>query len=218
MQEELNILFEDNDCIIINKPPTLPTQSDKTEDKSAVDFVSEYLKKEVFVIHRLDRPASGILIFAKNKNAAAAFSALFQNQEIDKTYWAIVPKKKDMEKKGKLIHFHLKNSSAKKAIIFKKEAKGSKVAVLRYKLVEELDNYSLLEIQLETGRFHQIRAQLAAIDLPIKGDVKYGARRSNKNRAIHLHARNVEFEHPMTYEKIKLEAATPDDSIWNAIF
>ena len=205
MQEEkLQILFEDSDCIIINKPPTLPTQSDKTEDKSAVDYVSEYLRKDIFVIHRLDRPASGILIFAKNKIAAAAFSALFQNQEIDKTYWAIVPKKENMDKKGKLIHFHLKNASAKKAIIFNKEAKGSKVAVLRYKLVEALDNYNLLEVQLETGRFHQIRAQLAAINLPIKGDVKYGARRGNKNRAIHLHARHVEFEHPMTYEKISL--------------
>lgn len=213
----LPILHEDTNCIIINKPVGLPTQPDKTNDKSALDIVTRYLDKQVFLINRLDRPASGILLFGKTANAAGSFSALFQSKSIEKSYWAIV-KNKPATDKGTLTHFLKKGVKSKKSLVANTDKKGGKKSILTYEVLKSLDNYHLLEVQLETGRFHQIRSQLAAIGSPIKGDVKYGAKRKNQNRSIHLHARKLSFVHPFSNEKITVEAELPaNDSLWKAV-
>jgi 23S rRNA pseudouridine1911/1915/1917 synthase len=213
----LEILHEDSNCIIVNKPAGVPTQPDKTSDRSALDMVTKYLGRQVFVVNRLDRPASGVLVFAKSSNSAGKFSALFQSDKIDKKYWVMV-KNKPKENSGTLEHYLKKGSKSNKSLVFEDDKKGGKKAVLKYEVLKSLDNYHLLEIQLKTGRFHQIRSQLAAIGSPIKGDVKYGARRSNTNRSIHLHARNISFIQPFTQEAISVEAApSSDDAIWQAV-
>ncbi|NJN78751.1 MAG: RNA pseudouridine synthase [Saprospiraceae bacterium] len=213
----LEILHEDANCIIVNKPASIPTQPDKTNDASALDIVTKHLKRQVFVVNRLDRPASGVLVFAKSSNSAGKFSALFQSDKIDKKYWVIV-KNKPKENSGTLEHYLKKGSKSNKSLVFEDDKKGGKKAVLKYEVLKSLDNYHLLEIQLKTGRFHQIRSQLAAIGSPIKGDVKYGARRSNSDRSIHLHARNISFIQPFNNQEINVEAAPPsDDSIWQAV-
>jgi 23S rRNA pseudouridine1911/1915/1917 synthase len=213
----LDILHEDANCIIINKLAGVPTQPDKTNDRSALDIVTKYLGRQAFVVNRLDRPASGVLVFAKSSNSAAKFSALFQSDKIDKKYWVMV-KNKPKEDSGTLEHYLKKGIKSSKSLVFEDDKKGGKKAVLKYEVLKSLDNYHLLEIQLQTGRFHQIRSQLAAIGSPIKGDVKYGARRSNTNRSIHLHARSISFIQPFTNQAISIEAAPPsDDAIWKAV-
>lgn len=222
-KDNLQVLFEDNHLIIVNKRAGDITQGDKTGDMPLSDVVKLYLKikykKEgnVFlgVVHRLDRPTSGIIIFAKTSKALERLNKMLREKKIQKTYWAVV-KKNPKKEKDTLINFLKKNPKNNKSAVYNHEIKGSKRAVLHYEVRKKLDNYTLLEVCLETGRHHQIRAQLAAIGLPIKGDLKYGFSRSNKDASIHLHAYKIAFIHPVSKENILLTAPTPNEVIWNA--
>jgi 23S rRNA pseudouridine1911/1915/1917 synthase len=167
------------------------------------------------LIHRLDRPASVICLLAKTKGALAALNKQMQARSVEKTYWAVVPKG-DLPTEGHLVHYLRRNGRTKKAEVAKKEKNGFKKAELTYRIIDTIDRYQLLEIQLLTGRFHQIRAQLAAIGFPIKGDVKYGAKRPNADRSIHLHARSIAFTHPTSKERVHLVAPPPEEVIWEA--
>jgi len=208
------VLYKNNQLIAFNKPGGIPIQPDKTEAKSLLDLGEIYAKSNLFIIHRIDRPASGVVLLAKSKKGLARLNAQFQARTIQKTYLAVV-KNPPNEKQGQLVHYLRKNEKANKTQVFDESVKGGKKAVLNYHVIGKSDNYSLLEIDLQTGRHHQIRAQLAKIGSPIKGDVKYGARRSNKDRSIHLHAWKLRFQHPVTSETVELVADTPDDPIWN---
>ena len=208
------VLYKNNQLIAFNKPATLAVQRDKSEDKALIDLGEIYYKSKLHIIHRLDRPASGVVLFAKNKKALAALNEQFKNRTIAKTYLAVV-KNLPNPSSGNLIHYLTKNNSGTKSIVMGDEKKGKK-AELKYELLKSIDNYHLLKIELITGRFHQIRAQLAAIDNPIKGDVKYGFRRGNKDRSIHLHAWKLSFEHPVSKLTETITAPLPKDSIWDA--
>lgn len=222
-KENLQILLEDNHLIIINKRAGDITQGDKTGDTPLSDVVKAYIKEKhqkpgnVFlgVVHRLDRPTSGVIIFAKTSKALERLNKMLRDKIIHKTYWAIVknPPKKQADT---LVNFLKKNPKNNKSSVYTDEIEGSKKAILHYKTIKKLDNYSLLEIDLETGRHHQIRAQLSAIGCPIKGDLKYGFNRSNKDGSIHLHARKIEFTHPVSQEKISLTAPLPKDAVWDS--
>lgn len=222
-KDNLQVLFEDNHIIIVNKRSGDITQGDKTGDKPLSDVVKEYLKTKynkagnVFlgVVHRLDRPTSGAIIFARTSKALERLNKMLRDKKIDKTYWAIV-KNHPKKEKDTLINFLKKNPKNNKSSVFNKEIEGSKRAVLHYTVLKKLDNYALLEIDLETGRHHQIRTQLSSIGFPIKGDLKYGFNRSNKDGSIHLHARKIEFIHPVSKEQISVIAPTPNEVIWNA--
>ncbi|RLD41701.1 MAG: RNA pseudouridine synthase [Bacteroidetes bacterium] len=215
------ILYEDNHLIVVNKLPSEIVQGDKTGDFPLSDKVKEYLKKKynkpgnVFtgVIHRLDRPVSGVVIFAKTGKALSRMNELIKNRKIKKTYWAIV-KNKPKEKEAVLTHFLLRNEKKNKSFISNKKQENSKEAILTYRLMASSKDYHLLEVDLQTGRHHQIRAQLAAIGCPIKGDLKYGYSRSNKDASISLHARSVSFVHPVKKELLKIEAVPPADVLW----
>ena len=222
-KDNLQVLFEDNHIIIVNKRSGDITQGDKTGDKPLSDVVKNYIKTKfnkpgnvyLGVVHRLDRPTSGVIIFARTSKALERLNKMFREKKINKTYWAIVkgcPKKE----KDTLINFLKKNPKKNKSSVYQHEISGAKRAVLHYQVIQKLDNYTLLEIDLETGRHHQIRTQLSAIGFPIKGDLKYGFNRSNKDGSIHLHARKIEFIHPVSKEQISLIAPTPNDVIWNA--
>jgi 23S rRNA pseudouridine1911/1915/1917 synthase len=222
-KDNLQVLFEDNHIIIVNKRSGDITQGDKTGDKPLSDVVKNYIKTKfnkpgnvyLGVVHRLDRPTSGVIIFARTSKALERLNKMLREKKINKTYWAIVkgcPKKE----KDTLINFLKKNPKKNKSSVYQHEISGAKRAVLHYQVIQKLDNYTLLEIDLETGRHHQIRAQLSAIGFPIKGDLKYGFNRSNKDGSIHLHARKIEFIHPVSKEQISLIAPTPNDVIWNA--
>lgn len=221
-KNNLLVLFEDNHIIIINKRAGDITQGDKTGDIPLSDVVKDYLKDKyhkegnVFlgVVHRLDRPTSGVIIFAKTSKSLERLNKMLRDKEIQKTYWAVVKNHPEKET-ATLINFLKKNPVNNKSAVYNKEIDGSKKAVLHYKVTQKFDNYSLLEINLETGRHHQIRSQLAAIGFPIKGDVKYGFPRTNKDASIHLHARKIEFIHPVSKELISIIAPTPDEVIWN---
>jgi 23S rRNA pseudouridine1911/1915/1917 synthase len=220
---KMEILYEDNHIIIVNKSPREIVQGDKTGDKPLVDMVKDYLKEKyhkpgnVFcgVVHRLDRPTSGIVVFAKTSKALARLNEMFKKGEVDKTYWAIV---KDLppQDEGTLVHFLIKNQKNNKSVAYDTEKPRSKKAVLHYKLVGRSQRYYLLEVKLETGRHHQIRCQLAKIGLPIRGDLKYGAQRSNPDGSISLHARNISFVHPVSKKMIDITAPVPDDPLWKA--
>lgn len=222
-KETLEVLFEDNHIIIVNKKAGDITQGDKTGDKPLSDVVKEYVKDKynkpgnVFIgtVHRLDRPTSGIVIFARTSKALERLNKMLRDKVINKTYWAIV-KNKPKKEKDSLTNFLKKDPKKNKSFVYKKEIEGSKKAILHYTVIKKLDNYSLLEIDLETGRHHQIRTQLSHIGSPIKGDLKYGFDRSNKDGSISLHARKIEFIHPVSKEKISIIAPTPKDVIWNA--
>jgi 23S rRNA pseudouridine1911/1915/1917 synthase len=222
-KENLPVLFEDNHIIIVNKRSGDITQGDKTGDKPLSDVVKEYVKVKynkagnVFlgVVHRLDRPTSGVIIFARTSKALERLNKMLRDKTIRKTYWAIVkgtPKKE----KDTLINFLKKNPKNNKSSVYNKEITDSKKAILHYNVIKKLDNYSLIEIDLETGRHHQIRAQLSFIGFPIKGDLKYGFNRSNKDGSIHLHARKIVFTHPVSKEEISVIAPSPNEVIWNA--
>ena len=223
-KSNLQILHEDNHIIVINKRVGDIVQGDKTGDKPLSDIVKEYIKDkynkpgEVFlgVVHRLDRPTTGIVVFAKTSKALTRLNKLFSNRETQKTYWAIVknapPKTNDT-----LIHYLKRNTKNNTSKAHNKEVPESKKASLTYTIIKSLDNYFALEINLHTGRHHQIRAQLQAIGCPIKGDLKYGFDRSNPDGGIHLHARNLVFIHPVSKELITITAPTPSDIIWNAV-
>jgi 23S rRNA pseudouridine1911/1915/1917 synthase len=222
-KENLNVVFEDNHLIIVNKQSGDIVQGDKTGDTPLSEVVKEYIKEKynkpgnVFlgVVHRLDRPTTGIVVFAKTSKSLERFNKMLRDKKIDKTYWAIV-KNLPNKLEETLIGFLKKNPKNNKSTSYSSEIEGSKKAILHYKVIKSLDNYHLLEVDLETGRHHQIRCQLAAIGSPIKGDLKYGFDRSNKDASIHLHARKIEFTHPVTKETISLIASTPNDPIWNA--
>jgi 23S rRNA pseudouridine1911/1915/1917 synthase len=221
-KDNLEVLFEDNHLLIVNKKSGDIVQGDKTGDKPLSDVVKEYIKEkynkpgEVFlgVVHRLDRPTSGIIIFARTSKALERLNKMLRERTISKTYWAVV-KNTPLKEKDSLIHFLKKNPKNNKSTVFTKETDASKKAILHYSVIKKLDNYSLLEIDLETGRHHQIRAQLAYIGSPIKGDLKYGASRSNKDGSIHLHARKILFTHPVSKENISILAPIPNEVIWN---
>ena len=211
----MTILYEDADVIAVNKPASMPTQADETGDASLLQLLENQRGTSLFVVHRLDRPTSGLVVFAKNEQAAAALSAQFQQRETAKIYYAIVEKKPEKEA-DTIVHFLIHNPLKNKSFVTKEDILNAKRAELRYLLRGSSDRYFLLEIELLTGRHHQIRAQLAAIGCPIKGDVKYGARRSNPDRSIHLHAAQLTFKQPKTGEKISLKAAPPieNDALW----
>jgi len=216
------ILYSDNHLIIINKLPSEIVQGDKTGDTPLSETVKLYIKEKyqkpgnVFtgVIHRLDRPTSGAVIFARTSKALSRMNELIKNRGIKKTYWAIV-KEMPAKSEDELIHHLVRNSKKNKSKAYDKPVKNSKEAILSYKLIGSSNNFYLLEVELKTGRHHQIRAQLAAIGCPIKGDLKYGFPRSNKDASISLHARSVEFTHPIKKEDIKIVAPPPPDPLWD---
>lgn len=218
----LEILFEDNHLIIINKRPGDLVQGDKTKDEPLCEIIKKYIKARdrkpgnVFlgVVHRLDRPTSGAVIFAKTSKALARMNDLLKAKEVDKKYWAIV-KNKPAKIEETLISYLKKNPKNNKSTSFQKEMEGSKKAVLHYKVIRTLDRYFLLEVSLMTGRHHQIRCQLSKIGCPIKGDLKYGFDRSNSNASIHLHARRISFLHPVKNETISIICNPPKDPIWD---
>ena len=222
-KENLQVLFEDNHILIVNKRAGDITQGDKTGDKPLSEVVKEYVKDKynkpgnVFIgtVHRLDRPTSGIVIFARTSKALERLNKMLRDKVIQKTYWAIV-KNQPKVKTDTLTNFLKKDSKKNKSFVYKKEIEGSKKATLHFKVIQKLDNYSLLEVDLETGRHHQIRTQLSHIGSPIKGDLKYGFDRSNKDGSISLHARKINFVHPVTKEIITIIAPTPNDPIWKA--
>jgi len=220
----LQILYEDNHIIAVNKRPSDIVQGDKTGDAPLSDFVKQYIKEkynkpgDVFVgtVHRIDRPVSGIVLFAKTSKALTRLNQMFQSKEIQKTYWAVV-KNKPKNIKGKLIHYLKKNEAKNMSRAYEKEQQGALRSELDYELILSLDNYHLLEITPHTGRHHQIRVQLSSMNCPIKGDIKYGFDRTNKDASIHLHARKIEFIHPVKKEPITIIAPPPNEVIWNEI-
>jgi len=222
-KENLQVLFEDNHIVIVNKRAGDISQGDKTGDKPLSDVVKAYIKEkynkpgDVFlgVVHRLDRPTSGVIIFARTSKALERLNKMLRDKTIKKTYWAVV-KNQPTKEQDTLTNFLKKNPKNNKSTAYSKEIDGSKKAILHYKTLKKLDNYSLLEIDLETGRHHQIRCQLSAIGSPIKGDLKYGFNRSNKDGSIHLHARRINFTHPVSKEIIQITAPVPNDVIWKA--
>lgn len=223
-KNNLQILHEDNHLIVVNKRVGDIVQGDKTGDKPLSDVVKEYIKHkynksgEVFlgVVHRLDRPTTGIVVFARTSKALTRMNELFSNRETQKTYWAVV-KSKPQKAEDKLVHYLKRNEKNNSSKAHLKEVPDSKLASLDYKIIKELNNYFALEINLHTGRHHQIRAQLSAIGLPIKGDLKYGFDRSNPDGGIHLHARKLIFVHPVSKENLIIIAPVPNEVIWNAV-
>ncbi|OEI81625.1 RNA pseudouridine synthase [Formosa algae] len=222
-KNNLQILFEDNHIIVVNKRAGDIVQGDRTGDKPLSDIVKEYIKDTynkpgnvyLGVVHRLDRPTTGLVIFAKTSKALTRLNAMFVKKDVTKTYWAVVnntpPKQQDT-----LINWLKKNPKNNKSTAYNKEIKDSKKAILHYTLIKKLERYVLLEIALETGRHHQIRCQLSNIGCIIKGDLKYGADRSNKDASIHLHARHIQFLHPVTKADILITAPLPKDPLWEA--
>lgn len=223
-KSNLQVLHEDNHIIVINKRVGDLVQGDKTGDKPLSEIVKEYIKEkynkpgEVFlgVVHRLDRPTTGIVIFAKTSKALTRLNELFSKRETQKTYWAVV-KNKPPKNEDTLVHYLKRNEKSNSSKAHIKEVPESKRASLDYKITKELNNYFALEINLHTGRHHQIRSQLSAIGCPIKGDLKYGFDRSNPDGGIHLHAQKLAFIHPVSKEELVLLAPTPNEVIWNSI-
>ncbi len=220
--KKLDILYEDNHIIAVNKSSSDIVQGDKTGDETLSDRVKAYIKKkydkpgDVFlgVVHRLDRPVSGVVLFARTSKALSRLNKMFQEKTVKKTYWALVAELPEADS-GRLKHYILKNSEKNKSYAFPKPRNGAKEAILNYRLVSGLKNYYMLEVDLETGRHHQIRCQLAKIGCPIRGDLKYGFPRSNKDGSISLHARKIEFVHPVKKEALTIIAPTPDsENLW----
>lgn len=217
----MQVIYEDNHIIIVNKTSSEIVQGDKTGDTPLSEIVKQYLKEKynkqgnvyLGVTHRLDRPVSGIVVFAKTSKALPRLNDMFKNGEVKKTYWAIV-KDCPKETEGELIHYLVRNEKQNKSYAYDKEVPNSKKAILNYKLIGRSQNYYLLEVDLKTGRHHQIRCQLAKMGCPIKGDLKYGAQRSNPDGSISLHARRIRFIHPVSQKMIDIEAPVPGDNLW----
>ena len=220
----MQILYEDNHIIVVSKTSGEIVQGDKTGDKTLCDSVKEYIKEKyakpgnVFlgIAHRLDRPVSGIVIFAKTSKALSRLNNMFRDGEVHKLYWAITQNMPQKEEET-LTHWIVRNEKQNKSYAYDREKPGSKKAMLHYKVISSTDNYTLLAVNLMTGRHHQIRCQLSAIGCPIKGDLKYGSRRSNNDGSISLHARKVEFVHPVSKQPMCIEAPVPDDRLWREI-
>ena len=221
-QHDLLVLHEDNHTIVVNKRPSDIVQGDKTGDLPLSEVIKAYLKEKfnkpgnVFcgVVHRLDRPTSGALVFARTSKALSRLNEQFREKSTQKVYWAVV-EKMPAQKSGRLSHYLKKNEKQNKSYAYEKDIAGAKHAVLNYKWLASSDKYHLLEVELETGRHHQIRCQLSTMGCIIKGDVKYGSRRSNKDGSIHLHARKLEFIHPTTKEPVSVIAPVHKESLWN---
>ena len=224
----MQVLYEDNHIIAVSKTCHEIVQGDKTGDTPLSDIVKAYIKEkyqkpgEVFlgVTHRLDRPTTGVVLFARTSKALTRLNKMFQSHEqIRKTYWAIVEKNDSLlgSETIRLEHYLWRNEKQNKSFVVKLGTKDAKRAVLSYKAIAQSDRYTLLEINLETGRHHQIRCQLSAIGLPIKGDLKYGAKRSNPDGGISLHARKIEFVHPVSKQEKSIIAPVPDDTLWHAL-
>jgi 23S rRNA pseudouridine1911/1915/1917 synthase len=220
----MTVVYEDNHLIIVNKTASEIVQGDKTGDTPLSELVKDYLKEKyakpgnvfIGVVHRLDRPVSGLVVFAKTSKALTRLNEMFRNGEVKKTYWAIVgqaPK----EPEADLTHYLVRNEQQNKSYAHLREVSGSKKAILHYRLIQTLQRYYLLEVNLMTGRHHQIRCQLAKMGCPIKGDLKYGAPRSNPDGSICLHARKVSFIHPVSKQLIEVEAPVPDSDVWRFV-
>ena len=217
----MTVVYEDNHIIVVNKTASEIVQADKTGDTPLSETVKQYLKEKyqkpgnVFlgVTHRLDRPVSGLVIFAKTSKALTRLNEMFRAGEVKKTYWAVV-KNAPKESEGELVHFLVRNEKQNKSYAYDKEVPNSKKAVLDYRLIGRSDNYYLLEVDLKTGRHHQIRCQLAKMGCPIKGDLKYGSPRSNPDGSICMHARRVRFIHTVSKELIELEAHITEGNLW----
>lgn len=218
----MTVVYEDNHIIVVNKTSSEIVQGDKSGDTPLSETVKQYLKEKynkpgnvfIGVPHRLDRPVSGLVVLAKTGKALARLNEMFRNGEVKKTYWAIV-KECPKETEGELVHYLVRNEKQNKSYAYDKEVKNSKKAILHYKLIGHSQNYYLLEVDLKTGRHHQIRCQLAKMGCPIKGDLKYGSPRSNPDGSICLHARSVEFIHPVSKKQIALTAPVPEGNLWN---
>ena len=220
----MQVVYEDNHIIIVQKTSGEIVQGDKTGDRTLADDVKAYIKEayakpgEVFLggVHRLDRPVSGLVVFARTSKALSRLNDMFRNGEVKKTYWAVV-KNAPIPAEATLTHWLTRNEKQNKSYASATEKKDAKKAVLRYRTLSHADNYSLVEVELLTGRHHQIRCQLSAIGCPIKGDLKYGAQRSNPDGSISLLARSVEFIHPVSKQPIHIESSIPDDPLWTAL-
>ena len=219
----MEVVYEDNHIIIVNKQSGEIVQGDKTGDRPLSDIVKDYIKEKyqkpgaVFlgVVHRLDRPVSGLVVFARTSKALTRLNKMFAEGEVHKTYWALV-KNAPQKTEDTITHWLVRNEKQNKSYAYATEKPNAKKAILKYRLIGKSDNYSLLEVQLMTGRHHQIRCQLAAMGCPIKGDLKYGAPRSNPDGSISLQSHRVEFIHPVSKERITVEAPLPDDPLWQA--
>ncbi|HRY32902.1 MAG TPA: RNA pseudouridine synthase [Bacteroidales bacterium] len=219
------ILYEDNHLLIVNKLPSEIVQGDQTGDRPMSEDLKDYLKEkyhkpgEVFlgVVHRLDRPVSGVVVFARTSKGLARMNALVRDRQMKKIYWAVVGKCPDPAS-GSLSHHLYRNQEQNRSYVYEHAVKDSRPALLEYSLMFQSDRYFLLEINLITGRHHQIRAQLAATGSPVRGDLKYGYPRSNPDGSIHLHARSVSFDHPVSHKEILVEAAPPEDALWDHFY
>ena len=218
----MTVVYEDNHIIVVNKAASEIVQGDKTGDTPLSETVKQYLKEKynkpgnvfVGVTHRLDRPVSGLVIFAKTSKALSRLNEMFKTSDVKKTYWAIVKQEpKDLE--GELVHYLVRNEKQNKSYAYDREVPNSKKAILHYRVIGRSQNYFLLEVDLKTGRHHQIRCQLSKMGCPIKGDLKYGSARSNPDGSICLHARKISFVHPVSKELIQLEAPVPAGNLWN---
>ena len=221
----MTVLHEDNHLIIVNKRAGEIVQGDKTGDTPLSDIVKAWIKEKyqkpgnvyLGVVHRLDRPVSGVVLFAKTSKALPRLNAMFaEHNKVQKTYWAIV-QNRPQKAEGTLTHWLTRHEKTNTARAYDKEVPNSKKAVLDYKLIASSERYHLLEVHLHTGRHHQIRCQLAKMGCPIKGDLKYGAPRSNPDGSISLHARKLTFEHPVSHEQISITAPVPNDRLWQEI-
>ena len=219
----MKVLYEDNHVIIVAKQAGEIVQGDKTGDRPLSEMVKAYIKEryakpgEVFlgVVHRLDRPVSGVVVFARTSKALTRLNEMFRQSKVQKTYWALVYNE-PRQQAVTLTHWLVRNEKQNKSYAYANERPGAKQAVLDYQVVGHTDRYHLLEVHLHTGRHHQIRCQLAAIGCPIRGDLKYGAPRSNPDGSISLHARSIRFEHPVSHKEIYVEAPVPDEGPWKA--
>lgn len=229
----MHVIYEDNHIIVVHKESGEIVQGDKTGDIPLSDIVKDYIKRKynkpgnVFlgVVHRLDRPVAGLVVFAKTSKALTRLNKMFQTHEVKKTYWAIVPSLKAVPQDGesvedgfrRLTHWIVRNEKQNKSYAYDHEVPNSKKAILDYRIIEHGDNYQLCEVHLHTGRHHQIRCQLSRIGLTIKGDLKYGSRRSNPDGSISLLSHSVEFVHPVSKEKIALSSLIPDSALWKSL-
>ena len=226
--KSMQVVYEDNHIIIVNKESGEIVQGDKTGDRPLSEIVKDYIKEKyqkpgavyLGVVHRLDRPVSGLVVFARTSKALPRLNKMFAEKDhIKKTYWAIVEREKGIVKseRGELTHWLARNEQQNKSYAYDHEVPRSKKAQLRYRVLTQGDNYDLVEVELLTGRHHQIRCQLSAIGRPIKGDLKYGARRSNPDGSISLQSHRIEFVHPVSKETICIEAPIPNDSLWEKL-
>lgn len=222
--KNMNVVYEDNHLIIVNKKSGEIVQGDKTGDEPLSETVKAYIKEKyhkpgnvfIGVVHRLDRPVAGLVVFARTSKALSRLNEMFRVGDVHKTYWAIV-KNRPPKDEDTLTHWLVRNTTQNKSYAYGREVPNSKKAILQYRLIGHTEQYYLLEIRLLTGRHHQIRCQLAAMGCPIRGDLKYGARRSNPDGSISLLSRHVEFVHPVSKEQIRVDAPLPDERIWHEI-